>query len=63
MVTARSAARLLLLGGARLERKQMWSTVIADAAERIERAKADWSEGRIPSVIGEADRGAFSPSM
>src|SRR5713101_4632087 len=32
---------------ARRERKQMWSTVLAGAAERIERAKADWSAGRI----------------
>ncbi len=63
LVTARSAARLLLLGGERLERKQMWSTVVANAAERIERAKADWSEGRIPAVVGETDRGAFPPSM
>jgi len=63
VVTARAPSVLLLLGGERLDRKQMWSTVVVDAAERIERAKADWSEGRIPSVIGEADRGAFPPSM
>jgi len=48
---------------ARRERKQMWSTVLAGAAERIERAKADWSAGRILSVIGETDRGAFPPSL
>jgi len=41
----------------------MWSTVVVSTAERIERAKADWSDGRIPSVVGEADRGAFPSSM
>jgi len=63
VITASSPARLLLLGGKRLDAKQMWSTVVVGAAARIERAKADWSEGRIPSVVGEADRGAFPPSM
>lgn len=63
VVTARSPARLLLLGGERLDRKQMWSTVVSSAPERIERAKTDWSEGRIPSVVGETDRGTFPPHM
>jgi hypothetical protein len=37
--------------------------VVANAAERIERAKADWSEGRIPSVTGDTERGTFPPSL
>jgi len=63
VLAAHSPARLLLLGGERLDRKHMWSTVVVSTAERIERAKADWSDGRIPSVVGETDRGAFPSSM
>ena len=61
-IIARTPSRLLLLGGERLDGpRYISSTIVASARERIERAKADWSEGRIPSVVGEAERGAWPP--
>lgn len=63
VISALAPTHLLLLGGERLDSKHMWSTVVTGNAQRIDRAKADWSEGRIPSVVGEPDRGAFPPAM
>lgn len=59
VIEARSSARLLLLGGEPLGRRHMWSTVVSSRADRIAQAKADWDETRIPSVVGEVERGAF----
>lgn len=61
-ITARLPARLLLLGGEPVGRRQIWSTVVTGRTDRIAQAKADWDAGRIPSVVGESDRGAF-PNM
>ncbi|HXU71834.1 MAG TPA: pirin family protein [Polyangia bacterium] len=53
-VTAQSAARIMLLGGAPLdgERHIFWNFVASSAA-RIEEAKADWRAGRFPKVPGD----------
>jgi redox-sensitive bicupin YhaK (pirin superfamily) len=53
-VTARGAARVMLLGGSRLdgERHIEWNFV-ASTPERIERAKADWRAGAFPKVPGD----------
>jgi redox-sensitive bicupin YhaK (pirin superfamily) len=55
-IEARSASRLMLLGGEPLdgERRIWWNFVASDAAP-IEAAKADWAAGRFPAVPGEAD--------
>jgi redox-sensitive bicupin YhaK (pirin superfamily) len=53
-VRTREPARLMLLGGARLEgERHLWWNFVASSQERIERAKADWREGRFPKVPGD----------
>ncbi len=57
---AETDARVMLLGGAPLdgERFIFWNFV-SSSKERIERAKADWREGRFPKVVG--DESEFIP--
>ena len=59
VLTAGSAAQLMLLGGTPTGSRLLWSTALARTPERLEQARADWAEGRIPSVAGEAERGNF----
>jgi len=55
-VAARAASRVALLGGAPLEgERHLWWNFVSSSRERIERAKADWREGRFPSVPEETD--------
>jgi redox-sensitive bicupin YhaK (pirin superfamily) len=55
-LTARSASRLMLLGGAPLEgRRHIWWNFVASTPERIEEAKADWRAGRFAGVPGDDD--------
>jgi redox-sensitive bicupin YhaK (pirin superfamily) len=51
---ASTAAQVLLIGGAPLagERHLYWNFV-SSSEERIERAKADWRDGRFPKVPGD----------
>ena len=46
----------MILGGAPLdgERHIWWNFVHSDPT-RIERAKADWAEGRFPKIPGETE--------
>jgi len=55
-LTAIAAARVMLLGGARMDgpRHIFWNFV-SSSAERIERAKGDWREGRFAHVPGETE--------
>jgi redox-sensitive bicupin YhaK (pirin superfamily) len=56
MVKAASAARLLLLGGERLDGpRYLWWNFVASSRERIEQAKADWGAGRFAPVPGETE--------
>ncbi|HEY4012899.1 MAG TPA: pirin family protein [Polyangiaceae bacterium] len=53
-VRAAAAADVMLIGGAHLEgTRHIWWNFVASSAERIERAKADWREGRFPKVPGD----------
>lgn len=53
-VRALAAARLVIIGGAPLEgERHIWWNFVASAPERIERAKADWREGRFGVVPGD----------
>ncbi|MGD1880490.1 MAG: pirin family protein [Kiloniellaceae bacterium] len=57
-VTATTASRLMLLGGAPLagpggSRRHIWWNFVASTPERIEQAKADWRAGRFPAVPGD----------
>jgi redox-sensitive bicupin YhaK (pirin superfamily) len=55
-VTARSAARLMLLGGAAMDGpRHLWWNFVSSSTERIEQAKADWRDGCFPSVPGESE--------
>ena len=55
-VTARSAARLMLLGGAKLDGpRHLWWNFVSSSRERIEQAKADWRDGRFPPVPGDGE--------
>jgi redox-sensitive bicupin YhaK (pirin superfamily) len=49
----------MLLGGTPIGPRHLWSTALARTPERLEQAKSDWAEGRIPSVVGEGERGNF----
>ena len=51
---ARTAARLMILGGARLEGdRHIWWNFVASSPERIERAKDEWKRGLFPRVPGD----------
>jgi redox-sensitive bicupin YhaK (pirin superfamily) len=50
---ALSAARVLVIGGAPLGRRHIWWNFVSSSEERIERAKRDWTEGRIGKVPGD----------
>lgn len=53
-------ARVMLLGGAPIDGKRhIWWNFVSSSEERIERAKADWKEGRFPKVPG--DEAEFIP--
>ena len=51
---AERAAHVMLVGGAPLDGpRHVWWNFVASSQERIERAKADWREGRFPKVPGD----------
>jgi redox-sensitive bicupin YhaK (pirin superfamily) len=55
-VRALAAAQLLLLGGAPMDGpRHVWWNFVSSSSERIEQAKADWREGRLGSVPGDAE--------
>jgi redox-sensitive bicupin YhaK (pirin superfamily) len=55
-VTARDAARLMLLGGAPMDGpRHIWWNFVSSRKERIEQAKADWKAGRFDAVPGEIE--------
>ena len=54
MLQADGAARVLLLGGAPLDGPRfIWWNFVSSSRERIERAKADWREGRFGKIPGD----------
>jgi len=56
VISATAPARLLLLGGEPLDGpRHLWWNFVSSSAHRIERAKADWREGRFPNVPGETE--------
>jgi len=51
-----SGGRAMLLGGeAFATQRHVWWNFVSSSKERIEQAKADWQEGRFPSVPGDPD--------
>lgn len=56
LLRAKTAARVMLLGGAPLDgNRHVWWNFVSSSRERIEQAKADWREGRIGQVPGETE--------
>jgi hypothetical protein len=54
VVAAPSGARVLLLGGERMDGpRHIWWNFVASSKERIEQAKADWRAGRFGTVAGD----------
>lgn len=55
-IVARSAARLMLLGGAPLDgERNIWWNFVSSSKDRIEQAKVDWRAGNWPKVPGETE--------
>ena len=53
---AREASRVMILGGAPMDGERLiWWNFVASSAERIERAKADWTEDRFAPVPGDPE--------
>jgi redox-sensitive bicupin YhaK (pirin superfamily) len=53
-ITAKGEARAMLLGGAALDgQRHLWWNFVASSRDRIERAKADWKEGRFGRIPGD----------
>jgi redox-sensitive bicupin YhaK (pirin superfamily) len=53
---ALSAARILLLGGERMDGpRHLWWNFVSSSKERIEQAKDDWRAGRFGTVVGETE--------
>ena len=49
-------ARLMLLGGAAIDGpRYLWWNLVSHSRERIEKAKADWKNGRFDKVPGETE--------
>ncbi len=55
-VTAASAARLAVVGGAAMDGpRHIWWNFVSSRRDRIEQAKADWKAGRFDAVPGETE--------
>ena len=55
-VAGTDGAKLMLLGGAALDGpRHIWWNFVSSSKERIERAKADWKEGRFAKVPGDPE--------
>jgi redox-sensitive bicupin YhaK (pirin superfamily) len=62
-VQASSPSRVVLLGGAVLDgERHIWWNFVSSSSERIERAKADWREGRFAAVPGDSGHSASAAS-
>jgi redox-sensitive bicupin YhaK (pirin superfamily) len=55
-VSALEPARLMLIGGAKLEgERHVWWNFVSSSPERVERAKRDWQAGSFPKVPGDEE--------
>jgi redox-sensitive bicupin YhaK (pirin superfamily) len=53
-ITAKTPARLILLGGEPMDgQRHIWWNFVSSTKERIEEAKADWKAGRFDKVFGD----------
>jgi hypothetical protein len=57
VLRAAGASRVMLLGGTPLEGpRHLWWNFVSSRRERIERARADWRDGRFAPVPGDPER-------
>lgn len=61
-VTALEPCRLVIIGGEPLGTRYMWWNFVSSRTERIERAKADWRDGKFGTVVEDPDERAPLPS-
>jgi redox-sensitive bicupin YhaK (pirin superfamily) len=55
-ITARNAARFMMLGGEPLDGpRHIWWNFVSSRRDRIEQAKEDWTTGRFDTVPGETE--------
>ena len=55
-IAAKAKARCALFGGDPLDGpRHLWWNFVSSSKERIERAKADWKEGRFGTIAGETE--------
>lgn len=55
-IQADAPARCVVLGGDPLDGpRHLWWNFVSSSKERIEKAKADWKEGRFPIIAGETE--------
>jgi redox-sensitive bicupin YhaK (pirin superfamily) len=59
VLVAREKTTLMLLGGETLGERYIWWNFVSSRKERIEQAKADWQQGRIP--LPPTDNHEFVP--
>ena len=53
-ITASARARVMIVGGAKLEgERHVWWNFVASSRERMERAKDDWKRGRFGKIPGD----------
>lgn len=53
-ISARSDARLIILGGSALEEpRYLWWNFVSSSKDRIEQGKIDWKEGRFGKIPGD----------
>jgi redox-sensitive bicupin YhaK (pirin superfamily) len=56
MITAKTPARLILLGGEPMDGpRHIWWNFVSSSKERIDQAKADWKAGRFSKVFGDEE--------
>ena len=56
VLEAATPARCVLFGGDPLDGpRHLWWNFVSSSKERIEKAKADWKEGRFPTIPGETE--------
>jgi redox-sensitive bicupin YhaK (pirin superfamily) len=59
IITAKTAATVMLLGGEPLGHRYIWWNLVSHSLDRIEQAKADWKAGRF--TLPPEDRDEFIP--
>jgi hypothetical protein len=60
-VVAREPSTVMLLGGEPVGPRYIWWNFVSSRRERLERAKADWNDGRSPRPVGDSDEWIPAP--